>query len=79
VRTRWQYQLMVDEWQLTRDLLAAAGVNGAEDLGRFVNDVTYLQPSIFDERDAMPVLRELLPTLTDPTLVRAGASELRIC
>jgi hypothetical protein len=52
-------------------------VNGVEDLGRFVNDVTYLQPSMFDERAAMPVLLELLPTLTDPTLVGAVAAHLR--
>jgi hypothetical protein len=57
--------------------LAAAGVIGVEDLGRFVNDVTYLRPSMFDERAAMPVLLELLPALTDPTLVRAVAAHLR--
>jgi hypothetical protein len=68
---------VVDEWQLARDSPAAAGVNGVEDLGRFVNDVTYLRPSMFDERAAMPVLLELLPTLTDPTLVRAVAAHLR--
>jgi hypothetical protein len=68
---------VVDEWQLTRNSLAAAGVEGAEDLGRFVNDIRYLQPSMFDERAAMPVLLDLLPTLTDPTLVRAVAAHLR--
>jgi hypothetical protein len=68
---------VADEWQLARDALAGAGVNGVEDLGRFVNDVTYLQPSMFDERAAAPVLLELLPTLTDPTLVGAVAAHLR--
>jgi hypothetical protein len=77
VRVRWQDRRVVDEWQLARDSLAAAGVNGVEDLGRFVNDVTHLRPSMFDERAAMPVLLELLPTLTDPTLVRAVAAHLR--
>jgi hypothetical protein len=68
---------VADEWQLARDSLAAAGVNGVEDLGRFVNDVTYLQPSMFDERAAMPILLELLPALRDTTLVGAVAAHLR--
>lgn len=68
---------MVDEWQLARSQLMRAGVEGAEDLGRFVNDVRYMRPSVFDERAAMPVLLELLPTLTDASLVRAFAAHLR--
>ena len=54
---------MVDEWQQARDELVRAGVEGAEDLGRFVNDGRYLRPTRFDERAAMPVLLELLPRL----------------
>jgi len=68
---------MVDDWQRARDSLVAAGVEGAEDLGRFVSDVRYLRPSKFDERAAMPVLLELLPTLMDLTLVSAVAAHLR--
>lgn len=68
---------MVNEWQLVRDSLTQAGVEGAEDLGRFVNDATYSRPSVFDERAAMPVLLDLLPTLTDSTLVGAVAGHLR--
>lgn len=67
----------MDEWQRARNELVLAGVEGAEDLGRFVNDVRYLRPSVFDERAAMPILLELLPTLTDRTLVRAIAAHLR--
>jgi hypothetical protein len=58
----------VDEWQLARESLMLAGVAGAEDFGWFVNDARYWQLSAFDERAAMPVLLELLPTLTDPRL-----------
>lgn len=54
-----------------------AGVAGTEDLGRFVSDTRYLQPSAFDERAAMPILLELLPRLTDPRLVAAVAAHLR--
>jgi hypothetical protein len=67
----------VDEWQLVRESLMLAGVAGTEDLGRFVNDTRYLQPSAFDERAAMPILLELLPRLTDPRLVAAVAAHLR--
>jgi hypothetical protein len=63
--------------QRTDQPLVAAGVEGAEDLGRFVSDGRYLQPSKFDEWAAMPVLLELLPRLTDPTLVSAVAAHLR--
>jgi hypothetical protein len=68
---------MADEWQPARNTLVRAGVRGAEDFGRFVNDTRYLQPSTFDERAAMPVLLELLPALTDPRLVAAAAAHLR--
>jgi hypothetical protein len=68
---------MVDEGQLVRNALKQAAVQGPEDLGRFVNDVTYLRAGMFDERAAMPVLLGLLPTLTDPTLVGAVAAHLR--
>ena len=68
---------MVDEWQRVRNALEHAGVAGTADLGHFVNDVTYFRASVFDERAAMPVLLDLLPTLTDPTLVWAVAGHLR--
>jgi hypothetical protein len=67
----------VDEWQQARESLTLAGVAGAEDLGRFVNDPRYFQSSAFDERAGMPVLLELLPTLSDPRLVAAVAAHLR--
>jgi hypothetical protein len=67
----------VDEWQLARESLTLAGVAGAEDLGRFVNDTRYFRPSALDERAAMPVLLELLPTLSDPRLVAAVSAHLR--
>jgi hypothetical protein len=77
VRVRWKDRRVADEWQQARDELVRAGVEGAEDLGRFVNDVRYLRSTRFDERAAMPVLLELLPRLTDATLVRAVAAHLR--
>ena len=50
---------------------------GSEDLGLFVNNTDYFRPSTFDERAAMPVLLDLLPTLTDRSLVMAVAGHLR--
>lgn len=67
----------MDEWQQVRDSLTRAGVAGTEDLGRFMNDTRCIRPSAFDERAAMPILLELLPTLTDPRLVAAVAAHLR--
>jgi hypothetical protein len=61
VEVRWQDRRVVDEWQLARNQLLRAGVAGAEDLGRFVNDVTYMRPSMLDERAAMPVLLGCCP------------------
>lgn len=67
----------MDEWRLARDSLTRAGVAGAADLGRFVTDTRYMRPSGLDERAAMPILLELLPTLTDPRLVAVAAAHLR--
>jgi hypothetical protein len=67
----------VDEWARLRARLSEAGVDGASDLGRFVNSPGTLAPSALDERAAMPVLLEALPGLTDPTLVAAVAGHLR--
>ena len=66
-----------DEWRLTRDLLTARRVRGAADLGRFVSNVASFRPSDLDERAAMPVFVELLPSLTDRKLVHAVAGHLR--
>ncbi|PZS13923.1 MAG: hypothetical protein DLM57_15625 [Pseudonocardiales bacterium] len=67
----------VDEWETTRATLTARGVPGAADLGRFVSNVEFFRPSDLDERAAMPVLIELLPTLTDRKLINAVAGHLR--
>jgi len=56
--------------------LASEGVAGVDDFGHFVNDTTYLLPSGFDEKAAMPTLVALLPTLTDRTVVEATARHL---
>lgn len=50
---------------------------GVEDLGRFVNNTEHFAPSQFDERAAMPVLLDILPTATDAKLVEAIAGHLR--
>jgi hypothetical protein len=65
------------EWAALRGSLTAAGVRGAEELGRFVNNTEYFPASRFDERAAMPVLLAALPGLTDPRLVDAVAGHLR--
>ena len=67
----------VDEWAQLRQRLEAAGVAGAHDLGRFVSNVEFFEASQFDERAAMPVLIEALPSLTDSRLVGAVAGHLR--
>lgn len=69
--------LVADDWERLRNALDAAGVRGSEDLGRFVNNTEYFRASVFDERAAMPVLLELLPTLTDERAIAAVARHLR--
>ena len=64
----------MDEWQAARQALSVAGVAGVEDLGRFVNNTEHFAPSQFDERAAMPVLLDILPTATDAKLVEAIAA-----
>lgn len=66
-----------DEWKRLRATLRTRGIEGADDLGRFVSNTEYFAPSTFDERSAMPVLLEVLPQLSDPHLVAAVASHLR--
>lgn len=60
-----------------RAVLGQRGVKGASDFGYFVNRPDVFRPSEFDERGAMPVLLELLPTLTDGKAVAATARHLR--
>lgn len=67
----------MDEWEQLRARLAAAGVNGVDDLGRFVSRPEFFGESRFDERAAMPVLIEALPNLTDLKLIGAIAGHLR--
>jgi hypothetical protein len=67
---------VTSEWEQLRAKLAAEGVSGTEDLGRFVRNVEHFRPSTFDERAAMPVLMRELARLTDPKLVSAGAGHL---
>jgi hypothetical protein len=69
--------LPVDEWARLRARLTQAGVGGVQDLGRFVSKPEFFGSSAFDERAAMPVLVEALPSLTDPELVGAVAGHLR--
>lgn len=67
----------MDEWEQLRLRLAAAGVDGVEDLGRFVSNPEFFGSGRLDERAAMPVLIQALPELTDPKLVEAVAGHLR--
>lgn len=50
---------------------------GGQDFGRFVNNTDFFEPSAFDERTAMPVLLDLLPSLRDEKVVAAVAGHLR--
>jgi hypothetical protein len=65
-----------DEKQRVIDTLRAAGVSGADDFGYFVNP-EHFRPSEFDQRAALPVLLDLLPSLTDAKVVAAAARHLR--
>jgi hypothetical protein len=60
-----------------RSALTAHGVVGVDDFGYFVNNSKHLRSSSFDERAAMPVLLDLLPTLSDPKALEATARHLR--
>lgn len=66
-----------DEWDALRDALADADVRGADELGRFVSNTEFFPASGFDERAAMPVLLEALPTLTNRAVITAVAGHLR--
>lgn len=58
-----------DEWDELRARLRQAGVAGEQDLGRFVSNTEFFEPSSFDERAAFEVLLAALPTLNDGKLV----------
>lgn len=66
-----------DEWKQLRATLRARGIEGADDLRRFVSNTEYFAPSTFDERSAMHVLLEVLPQLSEPQLVTAVTGHLR--
>lgn len=68
---------MGGEFDRVRSVLDERGIRGAGDFGYFVNRPDLFRPSEFDERTAMPVLLELLPTLTDGKVVAAVARHLR--
>jgi hypothetical protein len=67
----------VDERALVRRLLSDEGVAGAEDFGRFVNDRRYFDNSTFDSEAATPALIEILPRLSDPSVIEAVALHLK--
>lgn len=66
-----------DERTALATALTEAGVRGADELGRFVSNTEFFWPSEFDEKAAMPVLLDALPTLSDPAVVIAVAGHLR--
>ena len=68
---------MAEEWEQVRAALREAGVAGAEDLGRFVNNTEYFEPSHLDEAAAAPVLLRLLPQLEDERAVRTIGRHLQ--
>ena len=67
----------MDEWAMTRAQLVDRGIRGADDLGRFVSNVEFFGASAIDERAAMPIFLDLLPTLTDRKLINTVAGHLR--
>lgn len=68
---------VADEWERVRAALREAGVAGVEDLGRFVNNTKYFEPSRLDEAAAAPVLLRLLPELENERLVRTIGRHLQ--
>jgi hypothetical protein len=56
--------------------LAAQGVTGLADFGRFVNNTTYFAPPVFDVGASWPVLLEWFPRLNQPRLVDTVARYL---
>ncbi len=75
----WQTPAMADnEWGALRERLRRADVAGVEDLGRFVSNTEFFEPSRFDEKAALEVLLSELPTLTDAKLVGAGGTDMRL-
>lgn len=68
---------MHDDLARLRVALDDAGVMGSHDLGRFVNNTDYFEPSALDDRAAMPVLLAALPTLSEAKAVEAVARHLR--
>ena len=68
---------MSDDRSRVQAALEQAGIAGAHDFGRFVSNTDFFEPSAFDERGAMPVLLDVLPTLTDEKVVSAVAGHLR--
>jgi hypothetical protein len=65
------------DWARLKSALTDAGIAGAQDVGRFVSNTELFEASSFDERAAMPVLIEMLPTLSEPKVVSAVAGHLR--
>lgn len=74
---RGQSVSVADDWTNLRQALREAGVEGVDDLGRFVDSPEHFRPSQFDERAAMPVLLANLPSLNDPDAVAAVAGHLK--
>lgn len=65
------------EFDRVKSVLEEQGVEDSADFGYFVNRPDLFRPSKLDERAAMPVLLDLLPTLTDGKAVAAAARYLR--
>ena len=55
-----------DEQGELNEAFTEAGVRGADDLGRFVSNTGFFRASEFDEKNAMPVLLDAPPTLSEP-------------
>ena len=65
------------EFDRVKSVLERRGVKGWADFGYLVNRPDLFRPSEVDERAAMPVLLDLLPTLTDGKAEAATARHLR--
>lgn len=67
----------MDEWDYLRSKLREAGVSGVDQLGLFVNNTQYFEPSRFDEVAAAPTLLAELPRLTNARVVTTVGRHLQ--
>jgi hypothetical protein len=65
--------VVTDDRSRIRSALEAAGIQGSDDFGHFVNDTRYVPASKLHERAAFPILLSVFPSLSERWSVEATA------